>query len=392
MERLAYSFYKHYKSKGYAIKALKFIKLESDIINFNEDELFLSNIDFHEMSKFQRLLFYIKLPFKLKALVKQHHITHSMAFGDPANFYSSISFTKEFKIGSIHALKSVEMSDASFLTKLTAFGLKYTYKNLNKLVCISHAIKEDLIKNCNYKHKDNLEVIYNPHDLSEIATRSLEPIDEEKEISIFKDDVILFLGRLSTQKSPWHLIKAFSEVLKQKPNTKLVIIGDGDASVMAYLNKLILQFKCVENIFFLGRKSNPYKYLKKASALVLSSHYEGTPNVIVEAIALNIPVVSSNCTNGIGELMCINPDMYTISNENVEVEAGIITPNLFKGKLGVPQSIENTVSYEEKCLANALNNVLSNSQAYTTKLLSHKDDLLSKFNLTKVASKYLKNI
>jgi glycosyltransferase involved in cell wall biosynthesis len=171
-----------------------------------------------------------------------------------------------------------------------------------------------------------------------------------------------------------------------------VIIGDGDASVMAYLNKLILQFKCVENIFFLGRKSNPYKYLKKASALVLSSHYEGTPNVIVEAIALNIPVVSSNCTNGIGELMCINPDMYTISNENVEVEAGIITPNLFKGKLGVPQSIENTVSYEEKCLANALNNVLSNSQAYTTKLLSHKDDLLSKFNLTKVASKYLKNI
>lgn len=384
MERLALSFYNQYKKEGYYIKAVKFISLDNDIINFGNDEIAFSNRDYIDMPKTKRLTFNLGIPLKLRKLIKKHHITHSISFGDPANFYSSITFTKEFKIGSIHALKSVEMSNNSKLSKLTKFGFEKTYKKFNKLVCISKAIKEDLIDNCGYKAK-NLTVIYNPHDLKEILKLSKEPLNEE-DSKIFNQDVILFLGRLTTQKSPWHLIKAFSIVLKQNPEAKLVFIGDGDPNIIKHLESLISTLKINEHIIFLGRKSNPYKYLIRSKILALSSHYEGTPNVIIEAICLNVPVVSSYCTKGISELMSLND--IDITNSKIEVESGIITPNFFKGTLGIPEN--NMFLEEEKIFAQAINQVLENDN-FSTKLSNYKSDLLQKFDLKTVAKQYLLN-
>src|SRR5690606_37643501 len=108
MERLAYNFYKCYIGMGYNAKALKLIKLDSDIINFGADELYLKDCDFSEMSKTERAFFYFKAPSMIKKIIKREQITHSISFGDMANFFSSLSGTKEFKIGSIHALKSIE--------------------------------------------------------------------------------------------------------------------------------------------------------------------------------------------------------------------------------------------------------------------------------------------
>jgi glycosyltransferase involved in cell wall biosynthesis len=383
MERLAWSFYNFYKERDYSIKTVKFIKLKDDIINFNEDELFFSNCDYSDMSRFKRLWFNLLVPIRLRMIIKKHKITHSIAFGDPANLYSSITLTNEYKIGSIHALKSVELSNDSNLSKLTRFGLKYTYKKLNKLVCISKSIKEDLIEKCHYKHKNNLQVIYNPHDIDEIKKRATETL-EDSESLLFKGKTLVFLGRLSTQKSPWHLIKAFSLLLKKVPDVTLIIIGDGDKSVLNYIEKLIVKFEIKNNIVFLGRKSNPYKYLAKADALVLSSHYEGTPNVIVEAICLEVPIVTSNCTNGILELMSLKS--HTNLKGNFVVEGGIITPNLFKGKLGIPN--DDRFLDEEKSFANALHDVLS-SDKYSKEIKIQSKNLLNKFDLKTVANKYL---
>ena len=385
MERLALSFYNHYKKKGYYVKAVKFIKLTSDIINFGEDEIFLSDKDYIDMSKSSRLLFNFIAPIKLRSIIKKHKITHSIAFGDPPNLYSSITFTNEFKIGSIHALKSVELSNNSLLSKLTRFGFKYTYKKLDKLVCISKGIKKDLLDNCDYRGEKNLEVIYNPHDLLEIVNRSEEPLSAEEE-ELLSGNSILFLGRLSTQKSPWHLVKAFSLVLKEVPDAKLIVIGDGDGNVLKHIENLIDKLGIKKSITFLGRKSNPYKYLKQVKLLALASHYEGTPNVIVEAICLNTPVVSSYCTEGIVELMSLN--FHPQQEGNFKVESGIITPNLFKGKLGLPSNDE--FIKEEEQFAEGVIAVLQSGQVEET-LNMYREELLDKFNLERVATKYLEN-
>ncbi|QLG46699.1 glycosyltransferase [Costertonia aggregata] len=384
MERLAYSFYNFYKKKGYNVKALKFIKLENDIINFNDDELYLSKKDFSEMSKISRLSFYLSAPFELRKIIKKYKITHSIAFGAMPNVYSSLTFTSDYKIASIHALKSVELSNNSLLSKMTRFGYKYTYGGLNKVVCISNAIKEDLIDKCNFKFKEKLTVIYNPHDVVEINGKAKEPIVDSNEIDLFTENTVLFLGRLSTQKSPWHLVKAFALVLKEKNDAKLVLIGDGDAGVEKYIKSEIARLGIENNIFFLGRKSNPYKYLAKSRVLALASHYEGTPNVIVESICVGTPIVSSCCTKGVIELMSLND--VEVTDKSVQVEAGIITPNLYKGTLGIPNS--SAFIKEEYDLAESMLLILE-SEDYKDRLLKNKQDLLSKFDLEKVATRYL---
>lgn len=384
MERLALTFYNYYKKQGHEVKAVKLIRLPSDIINFGDDEIALSDIDFAEMPASKRALFYLNAPMRIRQLIRQHQITHSIAFGDMANVFSSLTFTREFKIASIHALKSVEFANPAFLNKVFKFAFRSTYKKFDKVVCISKAIKTDLLENCGFAFPEKLQVIYNPHDIAEINRKSLEMLDNDEE-NLFSGAVVLFLGRMSIQKSPWHLVKAFHLLKQKRPDAKLIFIGDGEAKVEAYVMKLIESLQ-LKDVHFLGRKSNPYQYLAKAKLLALTSFYEGTPNVIVEAIALGIPVVSSNCTDGITELMSLSK--MENRNGNIVTESGIVTPNLFKGVLGIPA--DDAIIPEEIAIAEAMNDILA-SDEFKKSLSDSKAELLEKFDLDKVAGEYLQN-
>lgn len=384
IERLALNFYNLYKSKGFEVKVVKIIKLKTDIVNFGEDELCLSDIDFSEMGRFERMFFYVKAPWRLRQIIKKYKFTHSLGFGDMPNIFSSLTFTKEYKIVSLHALKSVEFVNNSFLSRLSKLSYRTSYYFLDKVVCISKAIQEDLIQNCQFAFPKKLEVIYNPHNIAEIEKLSQIPLEDSAEKEIFKKKTVLFLGRLTYQKSPWHLIKSFS-LLKECKDVNLVFVGDGVPAVEANMNKLIQHYNLQDNVFFLGRKSNPYQYLSQATLLALSSYYEGTPNVIVEAIACEIPIVSSNCTNGIIELMSNN--QLETQGQLIKTESGIITPNFFKNSLSIPQS--DDYIDEEYAFAEALYLVL-NDNSYKASVVKNKADLLGKYDLEKVAFAYLK--
>src|SRR5690606_25505453 len=132
----------------------------------------------------------------------------------------------------------------------------------------------------------------------------------------------------------------------------------------------------------------PYKYLKHADVLALSSYYEGTPNVIVEAIALGVPIVSSYCTEGIMELMSLKKN-DTDNDTNIIVESGIITPNFYKGTLGFPVSLDLT--HEEEQFSEALENMITDLK-FKSILATNKNLLLNKFTVKISAENYLKNI
>ena len=167
-------------------------------------------------------------------------------------------------------------------------------------------------------------------------------------------------------------------------NVNLVFIGDGDNKVTKYISTQIKELNIEDSVFLLGRKNNPYKYIKASKVLALSSHYEGTPNVIVESIAVGIPIVSSYCTKGVIELMSLID--YDEQSENIILESGIVTPNLFKGVLGIPKYKE--FIEEEYKFAEALELVLKND-TFKQSLSKVQLDLLSKFDLEIVANKYL---
>ena len=384
MERLALNFYNQYKSQGYTVKAIKIVQLDSDIIHFGDDEIALSKLDFYQMSFLKRFWFYCKIPFFIHQIIKKNKITHSISFGDMANVFSSLSITKEYKIGSIHSYKSVEFNNRNFLNIIFKLAMKTTYYYFNKVVCISEAVKLDLIENCGFKFNKKLKVIYNPHNFKEIDELSNVKFESEIEDQLFKSKVILFLGRLTLVKAPWHLIKAYSLIKNQENSIKLVFIGDGDEELTNHLTQLVTQLGIQENVVFLGRKSNPYPYLKKASVLALTSYYEGTPNVIVEAISLGIPIVTSNSTNGLRELMSIVE--FSKQDEIILTESGIITPTFYHGSTILPE--DSDITSEEIIFSKALASVL-NSTEYSTKLIENRDHLLAKFDLESVAASYI---
>lgn len=388
MERLAFNFYSNLKAKGHYVIAVKIIQQKTDIIFFNEDEIALSNKDFHEMSFLNRFWFYIKIPFKIRQIIRKNKISHSVSFGDMANIFSSLTFTKEYKIASIHALKSIEFMNKNVLNFLFKFGYKSSYFFFNKVICISHAIKKDIIQNCDFKFIKKLQVIYNPHDLIKINEKSKEEIIANYEKSLFMNDIILFVGRLSIQKAPWHLIKSFSLLENKENNIKLVFIGEGDIQITNYLLELSKELKIEKNVVFLGPKSNPYKYILNSKLVALTSYYEGTPNVIVEAIALGIPIVSSNCTDGISEIMSINVNKIDNINKLIITECGIITPSFYSGHLTLPT--DNKISCNEKYYAKALLQILTNS-GFKKKLSKNKLKLLKKFDMDTIIKSYFED-
>lgn len=383
IERLSLNFYNFYKSKGYEVKVLKIIKLPTDIVNFGEDEWSLSNIDFSGMGRLERLFFYVKVPWKLRQIIKKNRFDYSLGFGDMSNIFSSLTFTSEYKIVSIHSTKSKEFINNTFLNRLSKLSYKSSYYFLDKVVCISKTIKEDLIQNCGFAFPDKLTVIYNPHNIAEIEKMSLIPLENEDEKKIFDKKTIIYIGRLTTVKSPWHILKAFS-LMENDNDVNLVFVGDGTSDVLKYMERLVDQLGLRQKVFFLGRKSNPYQYLKQASVLALSSKYEGTPNVIVEAIACGIPVVSSHCTDSLLELM--SHSLFKEEGKFFLTESGIITPTFFNNLLALPE--DDTFITEEQVFAEALNRVLIDP-TFAQNLITNKETLLNKYNFEKVALEYL---
>lgn len=377
MEKLAYTFYLNYKKLGYKVKAVKIVGLEDDIIHFGDDEIILSSKDFADYSFLGRFSFYAKIPLLLRKIILKYQIDYTISFGDMANCFSALTFTRERKIASIHAVKSIERLSGFF-----RWSMDHTYQRFYKVVCISQAIKDDLIKNCGYRY-NNLEVIYNPHDSCYITEQAQQDIMTKEEAELFNGKTILFLGRLGLQKAPWHLVNAFKIAEQGLHDFKLVFIGDGTPEVEQLLRNQIRDLGLEERVVFLGRKSNPYPYLKKTTLLVLSSYYEGTPNVIAEAIVLDTPVVSTNSTAGVAEMMV--HDFKQIDGEMLICGAGIITPNMLKDEVAMPQSLNYIDS--EYVFAEALQRIGLERQIWAN---PEREAMLEKYDTDYVLETYLK--
>ena len=112
--------------------------------------------------------------------------------------------------------------------------------------------------------------------------------------------VILGAGRLHPQKDFSTLIESFA-LLKQKRNARLVILGEGDERPK--LEQQIRRLGLVDSVSLPGFVVNPFPYLKNADTFVLSSIYEGMPNVLLQAMAFGTPVVATRCHSGACEVL-----------------------------------------------------------------------------------------
>lgn len=148
--------------------------------------------------------------------------------------------------------------------------------------------------------KSKIHIINNPVNYKSIKLNSKLPVNHRWLQESENIPVIIAVGRFYEQKNFKFLINSFAELLKKRV-VRLIIIGDGplrpDFEVL--VNKLAID----EFVDMPGFQENPYAYMSKASVFVLSSSWEGFPNVLVEAMACNTPVIATDCPGACAEIL-----------------------------------------------------------------------------------------
>lgn len=182
------------------------------------------------------------------------------------------------------------------ITFVHKFLLKKLYNYADCILAQTPEMREQVLKFYNVD-SSKVKVLYNPLDvdyLNKSIQNKSNPFDPE-----FVNFVAI--GRLTKQKNFDWLIKNFQYIKANSENYRLYIVGDGPDRLK--LEKLVEKKGLSHSVFLLGEKSNPYIYMKYADLLVSTSQWEGLPNVILESIYLNTPVVATETSGYLHEII-----------------------------------------------------------------------------------------
>ncbi len=198
-----------------------------------------------------------------------------------------------------HANLSLSVANnKSIRGRLMPYFIRQFYPWADSIVAVSDGVAEDLADKTGIS-TEKLRVIYNPVVTPELIANAEEPLDHPW-FAPGEPPVILGMGRLVKQKDFPTLIRAFSLVRKERP-ARLIIISEGEERHK--LERLVRELGLEADVELPGFVDNPYKYMKHAKLFVLSSRFEGLPTVLVEALAIGTPVVSTDCPSGPAEIL-----------------------------------------------------------------------------------------
>ena len=166
---------------------------------------------------------------------------------------------------------------------------KTIYKLANEIIVNSRDLKKNLKKKLDIKSS----YIYNPVITNEKFKKKIKKIN--------KDLKILNIGRLTYQKDHMTLLRSLKLLKESGIKFTASIIGRGYK--YDELKKYIKTHQLQKEIKLLGYKKNAHKFMDKANLFILSSRYEGLPNVLIEAQRYNLPIISTNCPTGPKEIL-----------------------------------------------------------------------------------------
>ena len=131
---------------------------------------------------------------------------------------------------------------------------------------------------------------------TKILPNPINPNFLNKQYTGTREDKIVAVGRLDDNKNHAMLIHAFAKIVSEYPKMKLVIYGDGDSRKQ--LEQLIAEKGLEDKIELPGRISNVETHIRQAKIFTITSNTEGMPNSLMEAMALGLPVISTDCPCG----------------------------------------------------------------------------------------------
>jgi glycosyltransferase involved in cell wall biosynthesis len=221
----------------------------------------------------------------------------------------------------------------------------------DSITAISKATKQALV-DYEFLSANKIDVIYN-------GIKALTVTSEEErkalrnELLISDDDIVLgTVARLDPIKNHSMMVDAFNSVLKNHPNAKLIIVGDGELN--AVLKKQCNELNISDKVIFTGYITNPYNYIQIFDIFLLSSLSEGTSMTLLEAMSVGKPCVVTDA-GGNSEII--------LNGAN-----GLVTENKISSSFS--QAIEDLLLNEEKRLLMAKNGFKRYEQLFSSMKMS----------------------
>jgi glycosyltransferase involved in cell wall biosynthesis len=165
-------------------------------------------------------------------------------------------------------------------------------------VAVSQGIAADLVEHTKLE-PDNVTAVVNPTFTADIERAATAPL-EHPWLAPDAPPLLLAAGRLAPAKDFPTLLRAFALVRANRP-AHLVILGEGGKR--ASLEALAVELGVASSVELHGFVDNPFAWMARARLFVLSSAWEGSPGVLVEALACGCPVVSTDCPSGPAEIL-----------------------------------------------------------------------------------------
>lgn len=268
-------------SNGIDVTVLRYFKTDADYpIDERVNVITLSDgyeSDYLKINK-------IKMLRKLGQIIKKEDPDYIIPFLRYVNLHTYLSCGHKYRKRIIFTLRNSPFTKRGLIEKTHDFLVN----NLNKTIVQTNAQKK-YFKAKAHKH---IEVLNNP--VNEIFLDA----QRNKADNSF---LVVSAGRLNSQKNFSMLITAFANFSQDKPNVCLHIYGDGEKS--EELHQLINKLNCSEKIKLMGRTNDLVNIYNGASLYILSSNFEGMPNALLEAMAIGLPCIATDCPTGPSEMI-----------------------------------------------------------------------------------------
>lgn len=211
---------------------------------------------------------------------------------------AGIAFSRTPVFAAVHSNWEKILERAGRKERILACIAGLAYRHAARVITVSDGAAAAVVR-CLGIDRTQVQVIYNPVITSDLFSKARDPLSHPW-FKACHVPVILAIGRLNGAKDFATLVASFARLRKRCP-ARLLILGEGEERPA--LETLIAKFRLSTDVALPGFVANPYPYLFQASLFVLSSAWEGLPTVLIEALALGTPIVSTDCESGPSEIL-----------------------------------------------------------------------------------------
>ncbi|PST96927.1 hypothetical protein C9I87_00395 [Photobacterium iliopiscarium] len=302
-ERVCVNYANYLVDNGYKVRIVIFKEYEDSYIDLLDDRVEIISLGCHDASSMIKKIKSTKFTFSETVMAFNHQMSIALWF------YRQFSSKEKFKLiaRNVNYLsRDLHTSKNSIKKWVTILLTKIIYRRIDCFIAQCNDMKNDMVNYLSVP-ESKITVIYNPVSTSIYKKENIE-----------KDIDVLFVGRISKQKGLPYLVSVIDSII-DKVGAKVCIVGKGVLEDELDKELSIIEKKYNIEILRVRTTNDVNGYYNRAKATILTSLYEGYPNVLAESLTAGTPVVSFDCQSGPDEIIRDGINGYLVPCFNTEV-------------------------------------------------------------------------